>query len=671
MIKSRNTNHSISNEQSFFEKEFKKQLKKVEAVSFDIFDTLIHRSVARPVDVFKIVEVEVNWKSLSQKFANTSFQALRVQAEKHARARARSVRSSEEVNINEIYDALRELVDVPEKTAQHLKDTEISIERRVVYQNPLIHKLVEASITAGKKVILCSDMYLPKDVIRDLVHTAGYPDIPLLVSCDVGMSKHEGTIFEFVSKTLDVPLGKILHVGDNSHADFKMASKAGVLALHFNLYEKLFSHHSKAGWQPDSDWGSSSIARSFLKGQTIKQRIKDPDNALWGNAGFCTGVDIFGPYMAGKATWIHNAIALHKIDSLLFFARDAQLDLRVFQEMFGNAAHNFETHYVYTSRAAILHASFVDFSLDKVWSLISGRKTKKSVASWLESVGIHSAWMHIDPIRRSGFSAPTDQVYGGDQRLYNLVCKLYDVVLDNAREARNAALQYFRPFVEKKNVLGIVDVGWNGNLQAAFEKLIRTINPDVKIIGLYSGTLAGAQSKINERSKINGFFCENGTPSNFSDAILSGGSEILEFVHSADHGTTLGYTLKNNAVSPVIQEVAPNATGAKQVYSLQAGIISFCKGLKSDVEKFPLLKLNGDDWSNDVLRLITKPTVAEADYFGEIEHSESVGEILTSTKIAQKLHGIHKVKFSKRYRTAKKMAFWSAGFKTRNSFRKG
>ena len=254
--------------------------------------------------------------------------------------------------------------------------------------------------------------------------------------------------------------------------------------------------------------------------------------------------------------------------------------------------------------------------------------------------------------------------------MHELICLLFETVLENSRNARLNAIEYLRPFIENESTVAIVDIGWLGNMQASFEKIARLINPEIVIHGFYSGTLDGAAQKATEKSHMHGFFCDNGLPSQFCHAVQSGGAEILEFAHSATHGTTLGYARDGNTVKPVFDPHDLNSPEAIAAAQLQEGMMDFCQKLAHTIAALPSKQLASDDWPEDVLRLITRPNKTEAEIFGEIEHSESIGQTVVRRKIAPKLHGFQRIQIFKSYRFAKKSSFWPSGFKIRNSFKK-
>ena len=125
-------------------------IEKCSTVSFDVFDTLVCRCVGAPSAVFERMENE-----LCRKYGVVyeGFAGRRIQAEADARAAS----SFEEITIDEIYRKL----DIKER--ELVKEFEKQIEIELSEPNTGIKEVYEACINKGKRVVICSDMYLDRD----------------------------------------------------------------------------------------------------------------------------------------------------------------------------------------------------------------------------------------------------------------------------------------------------------------------------------------------------------------------------------------------------------------------------------------------------------------------------------------------------------------------------
>lgn len=192
------------------------------AVSFDIFDTLLERDVARPVDVFLRVGDIVLGPGKGE-----TFQKDRIAAESAARVKT----PNGEVTLSDIYEEL--IAEGLEKeTTEVLKAQEVTSELTGCFVKASMKPVFDAALKQGKTVFLVSDMYLPKDVIAGMVKRCGYEGYEkLFVSNEYGISKRSGKLFDAVCNEYGLAKKDLIHVGDSIGADLLGARKAGVSAL--------------------------------------------------------------------------------------------------------------------------------------------------------------------------------------------------------------------------------------------------------------------------------------------------------------------------------------------------------------------------------------------------------------------------------------------------------
>ena len=192
------------------------------AVSFDIFDTLLERDVARPVDVFPRVGDRVLGAG-----KGAAFRADRIAAE----TAARSVAENGEVTLDDIYDALVS-AGYDRAQAEALRAEEVRCELEGCFVKSSMKPVYDKALRQGKRVFLVSDMYLPKDVIADMAKKCGYESYEkLFVSNEYGVSKRSGKLFTALLEDSGLSAKELLHIGDSIGADLLGAFKAGVRAV--------------------------------------------------------------------------------------------------------------------------------------------------------------------------------------------------------------------------------------------------------------------------------------------------------------------------------------------------------------------------------------------------------------------------------------------------------
>lgn len=185
-----------------------------DAVSFDIWDTLITRIVLEPEDVFSIVENRAKEMLLKvsdfRKYRhNAVFQVTRANP-----------------NIYEIYDALQKATGISDVEKTTLMQLEIQTEKEVLMPRHEMIEILRYAIQKGKQVNLITDMYLPENIMKEFLKQAGVLEYDqLFVSCDYRQLKQE-TLFAVYKEK--VQASTYLHVGDNPESDIKGAQKWGI-----------------------------------------------------------------------------------------------------------------------------------------------------------------------------------------------------------------------------------------------------------------------------------------------------------------------------------------------------------------------------------------------------------------------------------------------------------
>lgn len=178
---------------------FSEVLGRYDAVSFDVYDTLVVRPYFVPTDLFLHLE---------RLHDAEGFAPLRIDAEKSARRDLRR-----EISLDEIYERL-------EPRFQFLKEKEVGMESELPIANPEVVGMMRVALESGCRVFVISDMYLPSSLIEGMLHRCGIDGYhAFYVSSEHAMTKHDGSLFRKVSEEQGIPLDRILHVGDNPRAD--------------------------------------------------------------------------------------------------------------------------------------------------------------------------------------------------------------------------------------------------------------------------------------------------------------------------------------------------------------------------------------------------------------------------------------------------------------------
>lgn len=633
---------------------------RAEVVSFDVFDTLIVRAIARPIDAFALVKLRLltSDAALSDPHTIDAFPDLRVQAELHARdLKERDGHPHREVTLAEIYDALASLSGAGAALIELLVQTELAVERDLIYPNPVAKELFEFARAQRKTIVLCSDMYLPSTEVATLLRRCGYEGYDsLYVSCEHACSKHAGTMFPYVAKRHGVATARILHVGDNLYGDCMMAREAGCTAMY--LPPPAVGERLRMPWNGEQPFYADTVG-AIVHG-LWRKRDDDPAHAAddpWEQLGF----RVFGPLFTGFLLWLAASVRERRPEKLLFLARDTHFIHKHLAAFLGVLPDELAAEYLYVSRGSLLMPSFTDFPLRRLDHLVSG-KTKSSVRRHLRRLGLLPD-PFVNVARSCGFAGLDELVLNGDPRMRALLGKLHHELLRVAAKQRPLARRYLAQNIGDAKRVMVVDVGWVGNMQASMIRLLGAEHAGVELAGHYVGVFRSAIDNEYPGHTMSGWLTQRDDRREIEQFLWwSGGVEILEFAMTAPHGTTLRYEeTAGGDVVPVLESNDTERAISGFAARLQKGAADFIDEFVSAYGSIPPEALNSRVWAADFYRLVTDPTTDEAALLGDLTHGDVAGD----TSIRLPLAPVAERLDEKPDRVAP--CYWKAGFIVRNA----
>jgi predicted HAD superfamily hydrolase len=174
-------------------------------VSFDVFDTLIQRPFLRPTDLFSFLNSAFNRDVSSY----VDFTRIRMDAEAACREQkmlAAHGRHFDDITLDEIYaEIARTHLFAAEKLAR-IKQLEMELEVRFCEARPGGQDLYQLAQDSGKRIILCTDMYLPRSVLEAILAKNQYTGYEkLYLSSEIKVTKAQKTLYPYVAKDLGCP----------------------------------------------------------------------------------------------------------------------------------------------------------------------------------------------------------------------------------------------------------------------------------------------------------------------------------------------------------------------------------------------------------------------------------------------------------------------------------
>ena len=376
--------------------------RQVEAVSFDIFDTLLVRPFYTPTDLFELLDAKVT--ELLGTIDRIDFKKHRMEAEHIARRRFAG-EGREDVTLDEIYQVLGELLDFPRETSELIKSWEIEQELRFCRPRKFARELFDLAVSSGKRVVIASDMYLPFEVVEKLLEQNGYGGYEkLYLSSALGCTKATGKMYEYMASDLGVESKAILHIGDNETADVRRAKEKGFKTIYLPKCTDMLMNAVSGSYGGEifqKAYGESFLHRfqapkDFLGLRTMlavaAQKIFDnPFRPIGENSDLngepaLLGYGVLGPHLFAVADWLHREMKREGFDRLCFMARDGYLPLQAYEVLKKVNPLAPQAEYVHFTRSSILPLRIKQEA--DWWALSRGvvptAKSPKNIVDWFE-----------------------------------------------------------------------------------------------------------------------------------------------------------------------------------------------------------------------------------------------------------------------------------------------
>ena len=602
-------------------------MKKV--ISFDIFDTLIKRCIPSPKDLFFL-------DAYAGSDSATVVGLARLYAERVARKRS----TKEEITIDDIYNILSSWIG--KKRSQKLKEREKELEVSLCIPNKAIVDIFNKYISEGNRVILISDMYLPKDVISKMLLKCGIEGYSeLYLSCEENATKSTGKLFEVVFEREGIYPASLIHYGDNQLSDIEVPARYGV-TVHNVHYVKSNDLRVKKR-EVKTDNGKIIIGYTkaiFGDSCRVEERF---------------GCAVFGPLLLFFSIWLRDQMLKNKLKKVYFLSRDGQIIKEAFDKLFPN---EFESRYLYGSRRALI---------------VPTLKSKDSINSMADCFALPPRMSLSNLLKRFGLSEQacsrllselninstkvllTNDLISRIQANKKIEASLVQAIKANAKKEYIALVQYLKQEAVNEEAFALVDIGWFGNMQNSLAAICEGENWQSKIYGYYIGLRHEARTLSESPcdGEKRGFLFE---PNRDEDCEEKENifNSLFELLFVADHGSVERFD--RNTLSPILLPFELDERDISSVRLLQSCAISFVE----DVKKYGIdkvLHMTNREINGLLQEVGLHPSKEQARVFGELTFFDGKAE-----KLAKPLSvGVY-LKSPKQLLNDFKKSFWRPGF---------
>ncbi|WP_342220551.1 HAD family hydrolase [Rickettsiella endosymbiont of Miltochrista miniata] len=525
-------------------------------ISFDFFDTLVHRIISPP-DAVKIKTAEYACLKLKQlgcylnvehfnKIRNSTEKKLRDHSfDQHGKDRETDIFSIIEQTLSQILQ--KKLIDLTREIITY----EIKNEINHLYLSKEIEVTMSKLKKKGKKIIVCSDMYLCKEHLEEIAKhfgIASYVD-RFYVSSTKKITKGSGRLYQFVLEDLAIDSKKILHVGDNLFSDVISAEKLGIKSLYYHNKEVLKQYKQLSAWHNPKKYHQKSAKNSLIKHYIAKKNYPFDDYREISH--------FIAPVLSVFA--YQSLLDMHSlgIKKIFFLAREGLLLQKIFTEilnkvlLFQDLKKNLTFKVIYISRLTSACAIYNNKNLNVLIENCIYATGYLSILNFIYTFGLS-----LKDFSNESIEIIEPYLNNIDKKtfihLFNTT--IFGIEID--RLLKNN-IDYLKRYLSEQGVLsegrvGIVDLGWGGTIQKNIGYLLQDY-PATKLFGFYFGTNSLITNKNNPSRKRSTFFPGYiiSYQNDYQNRKLNGVIPFLESVCGCDKiGTTLAY--KENKAGLVV-----------------------------------------------------------------------------------------------------------------------
>ena len=514
-----------------------------DTISFDIFDTLITRTIFEPDHVFKLMGQIIE----SKYGKKVDFLRLRKEAEAIATEQYGSM-----TTIDKIYVEITKNKQIGD-LAQEIKKLEVDIETNLCIPRKDMVDVFNTLKSMGKHVILVSDMYLNRVQIVGLLHKCGIGGYDeLLISCELGARKDDGSIWDLIFSNL--MSDRFIHVGDNFRSDSQMLMDRGV-ASHVVFSPRVLLELSDFAYL--EEFADASIANSLMVGQAINGGIFNSPFAfaeggkLHFKDNYEFGYTTMGPLMARFVQWL---VEKNDNETLLLLSREGYLLEQMIKSYCDRRQIKLpDMQYFLASRRACAVAALEND--EDIRELLS-QKYRGSFSNLLDErfgIALHEGEQDI----QLDYDTKIDE-------LMDMLQPYKEEILAMGKQEKNAYMNYAKDILAKSNDLAVVDVGFSGTIQYFLMKLTGR-----DIAGHYLALHSNKPERIGGRADA---IYEITDKARIADSKLLNYQLFLESALKAPFGQLINFTMENGKAMAHYKD---DDFVSAEVKRLQQGIVDF------------------------------------------------------------------------------------------------
>ncbi|GAA3946044.1 hypothetical protein GCM10022230_15720 [Pseudoclavibacter caeni] len=630
-------------------------LQAAEVVSFDVFDTLLQRPLARPADAFAVLRDAVREQGV---VLPLTWPQERRAAESRAYQRAGV---GPYITIDDIYDELVRRGSLSEGDRQCVLEQELEIEAGLLRSTRRGRTLFDLARASGADIVLLSDMYLPEVTIAQALRSAGYGEWSSLeVSGYAKRAKYDGTAFRHLRE--QYPERHLVHVGDSAHADVRQAHVFDIDTVHLRQPRTVIMSggenategiavHDLASERPLDEL---ALADSTVAGLALNRLERHPDM----DAAERLGYEVLGPLLAGFSRFLHLRAREDGIERLEFLARDGAILRRAYAQYWGSEA--LENDYLVASRRLLRLATFrehlVRDDLDFLTSTSTPLTPVEMIRRWLPDLGDQEVTTAI----RLTTIEPDQRISEAEARAHLAPALefLADRFIEQSILERRLVVRYLEPRFSQR-ATAVVDLGWQGTMAQAIGTLL---GEPVKsyYVGVPDQPVTRARPSL--RGWVDGRFAWEATEA--MRRIFETVAVLESLTASPTEASAIGLTEVGENVQPVFGDERVTADEVEALTRIQDSAIEFVRDHAELSRRLPSrsVRLPFQAALRPLFNMMERPTPAQARVLGLFEHDNSLGVNRTVNLGAPKFNADHYAAHPEELEAEYENCWWKQGF---------
>ena len=613
----------------------------VEVVTTDIFDTVVWRRVAEPVDAFAIVGERLRKRgALAESLNPWSFANMRRLAEGEVRRVALKERGTTEITLAEIYEGVPPWVFAGAGRDAGMQE-ELDTERDLLVPDLDVCEILIAAAEAGKTVVAVSDIYFSGDQLRHLLGQDVLASIPfrhVLTSSDHRENK-SGKLFDIALDLVGVDPSRVVHVGDNEAADIEAPASRGIRTV---LLERrtdsmqallaaeapfrqpagaLAASEEKLRNLPGADFGLAAL-RSKMEHRAELAETPSALRPFWK-----FGAQVYGPIFTGFAEWIAERTAAVGATKVFPLMREGHF----LTELIQASGTDLGVESLWLNRDVCTRAAIGSATREELEVFLI-RRTPPTVADVMRTLGLGVGDV---PALAGHWDTRLEDAILRELLLDELTADgpVRERLITQARQLRERLVRYIDSKVGPDETLVLCDLGWGATIQSRLAKALEHAGRGRRIVGLYMVTHEGAALSAAPGVEIEGFLANMGAPGPVVGIALRA-PEVLEQTCMPSHGPQrdIGEDLE-----PVYDAGGPPTVQHVEAQAVRHGVLAFQReylrySLRTPGKLTPLGDAP-DLLAPILMRSIAAPTADEAAMFGRWMHDEGSGSAATDSLV--------------------------------------